>query len=256
MDYDAELRLQHEALRRACDIRRSDRVLDLGCGTGQTTREAARIAEAGSAEGVDISEAMITRARALAEAEGLRNVRFEQADAQVHRFPPERFDIAISRFGTMFFADLIAAFSNIRRALRPGGRLVMMVWQDSESNEWSVAIQRCLDERDAAAIVVPRTLDPFRLADPPSVTRILNAAGFGKTIFTDVHEPVFYGEDVDAALGWVRGFWTTREMLKRLDAAAAERVLAGLREMLAAHEKQSGVWFDARAWIVSAENSV
>ena len=144
MDYDAELSLHNQALRRACDISRHDRVLDIGCGAGQTTREAARTAAAGSAVGVDISAAMIARARVLTDAEGLRNVRFEQADAQVHRFPSEHFDIAISRFGTMFFADPVAAFSNIRRALRPAGRLVMMVWQGHEANEWSVAIQQSL----------------------------------------------------------------------------------------------------------------
>ena len=129
MDYDAELRLHNEVLRRACDIRRHDRVLDIGCGAGQTTRDAARIAAAGNAVGVDISAGMIARAQVLTDAEGLRNVRFEQADAQVHRFPSEHFDVVISRFGTMFFADPIAAFSNIRRALRSEGRLVMMVWQ-------------------------------------------------------------------------------------------------------------------------------
>ena len=87
------------------------------------------MAQAGSALGVDISVPAIERARELAEAQGVRNVTFEQADAQVHRFPRERFDLAISRFGTMFFAEPVAAFTNIGRALRPAGRLVMMVWQ-------------------------------------------------------------------------------------------------------------------------------
>ena len=252
MDYDSELRLHNEVLREACDISRHDRVLDIGCGAGQTTREAARIAAAGSAVGVDIAAAMIARARLLTDAQGLRNVRFEQADAQVHRFPSEHFDVVISRFGTMFFADPIAAFSNIRRALRSEGRLVMMVWQGNESNEWSVAIQRCLAPLDSAPIVPPGAPDPFSLADPTEVTRILSAAGFAKTTFTDVREPVYYGEDVAAAFDWIRGFWFTREMLQRLDAASAERALERLRETLAAHDKEPGVWFDSRAWIVTA----
>ena len=105
VDYDAELRLHNEVLRRVCGVRRHDHVLDIGCGTGQTTREAARTATAGSALGVDLSAQMIDRAREFAQAEGLRNVTFERADAQVHRFPPKRFDLAISRFGTMFFDD-------------------------------------------------------------------------------------------------------------------------------------------------------
>jgi SAM-dependent methyltransferase len=253
MDYDAELRLQNDALRRACKVQRNDRVLDIGCGAGQTTREAARIAEAGTALGVDISDAMIMRARERAEAEGLRNVTFEQADAQVRRFPSEQFDVVISRFGTMFFADPIAAFSNLRRALRPSGRLVMMVWQNSDSNEWSVAIQQCLASPEAAAIVVPPSLDPFLLSNPKLVTNILSAAGFARTMFTDVRAPVYYGEDTAAALAWVRGFWFIRETLQRLDAASAERAVERLRATLAAHEKPTGVWFDSRAWIVTAE---
>jgi ubiquinone/menaquinone biosynthesis C-methylase UbiE len=252
MDYDAELRLHNEVLRLVCDIRRHDRVLDIGCGAGQTTRDAARIASAGSAMGVDISAVMIARARVLADAEGLRNVRFEQADAQVHRFPSERFDVVISRFGTMFFVDPIAAFSNIRRALGPEGRLVMMVWQGHEANEWSGSIQQGLAGRDSPSLAVPGGPDPFSLADPTTVERILSAAGFAETMFTNVHEPVYYGEDVAAALDWVRGFSYTQDMLGRLDAPSAERALDRLRETLAAHDRGSGVWFDSRAWIVTA----
>lgn len=118
MDYEAELQTHNRALLRACAIRSHEHVLDIGCGTGQTTREAARLAATGSALGVDITESMIARARALAAAEGLHNARFELGDAQVHGFPPEHFDLAISRYGTMFFADPIAAFRNIRGALR------------------------------------------------------------------------------------------------------------------------------------------
>src|SRR5918997_1528248 len=114
MDYDAELRLHNKALRRACAILAHERVLDIGCGAGQTTREAARVASHGSAMGIDTSAPMIARARALAAAEGLRNVRFEHGDAQVHPLPSQGFDVAISRFGTMFFADPVAAFRNIR----------------------------------------------------------------------------------------------------------------------------------------------
>src|SRR5262245_60400322 len=171
--YDAELRRHHEVLRRACGVHRDDRVLDIGCGTGQTTRAAAHTAQAGSALGVDISTHAIERARELARAEGLGNVTFERADAQVHRFPSEHFDVAISRFGTMFFDDHVAAFANIARALRPAGRLVMMVWQASERNAWDVAIQEALAE--PAGHVGP---DPFSLADPPTVTRTLAGAGF------------------------------------------------------------------------------
>jgi SAM-dependent methyltransferase len=251
--YDAELRRHNEALRRACGIQFRDHVLDIGCGAGQTTRQAASAAQAGSALGVDVSAPAIERARALTRAEGLRNVTFERADAQDHRFPAERFDLAISRFGTMFFDDPVAAFANIRRALRPAGRLVMMVWQAHERNEWDVAIDQSL-EAAAGPLALPSAgPDAFSLADPPAVTEILEAAGFAGVTFTDVREPVCYGPDVDSALAWVRGFTSTSEALKRLDPAAADRALGRLREALGAHLGDDGVWFNSRAWIVTAQ---
>ena len=194
-DYDAELRLYHEVLRRACDVRRDDHVVDIGCGTGQTTRDAARAAQAGSALGVDTSAPAIGRARRLAGAQGLRNVGFAHADAQAYRFARARFTVAISRFGTMFFADPVAAFGNIGRALRPAGRLVMMVWQARERNEWDVAIRRSLGGSGGPAAVAGEGPDPFSLADPPTVSGILTAAGFVGVTFTDVQESVHYGPD-------------------------------------------------------------
>ncbi len=245
--YDAELRRHNEVLRRACGVQVRDHVLDIGCGTGQTTRQAARTARAGSALGVDVSAPAIDRARDLARAEGLRNVAFERAGAQVCRFPRERFDLAISRFGTMFFDDPGAAFGNIGRALRPAGRLVMMVWQASERNEWDVVIRQAL-----GAALPPGGPDPFSLADPPAVTEILEAAGFAGVAFTDVREPVYYGPDVAAALDWVRGFTCTSEALNGLDPVAATRAVGRLREALAAHMSDDGVWLGSRAWIVTA----
>jgi SAM-dependent methyltransferase len=246
-DYDAELRRHNEALRRAVDVQLHDHVLDIGCGTGQTTREAGRTAQAGSALGVDASAPAIERARELARADGLRNVTFEHANAQVHRFPPERFDLALSRFGTMFFDDPIAAFANIKQALRPAGRLVMMVWQAQERNEWHVAIHQSL-----GAACASEGPDAFSLADPQTVTEILQAAGFAGVDFTDVGEPVYYGPDVATALDWARGFRCTNEVLKGLDAAAATRVVERLSDMLAGHLSDGGVWFNSRAWIVTA----
>jgi ubiquinone/menaquinone biosynthesis C-methylase UbiE len=250
--YDAELRRHNEALRRACGIQSRDHVLDIGCGTGQTTRQAARTAQAGGALGVDVSAPAIERALELARAEQLNNVAFERADAQVYRFPQERFDLAISRFGTMFFDDPAAAFANIRQALHPAGRLVMMVWQAHEHNEWDVAIHQSLAAADEPVAVPSGGPDPFSLADPPTVTQILEVAGFADVTFTDVCEPVYYGPDVVAALDWVRGFTCTSEILKRLDPAAAARAARRLRETLAAHLSDDGVWFSSRAWIVTA----
>jgi SAM-dependent methyltransferase len=252
MDYDAELRFHNEVLRRASAIAHDEHVLDIGCGAGHTTREAARIAAAGSALGIDSSAAMIARARELAAAEGLHNIRFEHDDAQVHGFPTDHFHVAISRFGTMFFDNPVAAFRNIGRALRHGARLVMMVWQPSDVNEWFVAIQRCLAPDDESPAVAAGGPDAFSLGDPTAVARILTNAGYVGVSFQDVREPVYYGPSVAAAFDWIQGFTCTQDFLQQLEPLAAEHALDRLRETLAQRYKERGVWFDSRAWVVTA----
>jgi SAM-dependent methyltransferase len=179
-------------------------------------------------------------------------VRFEQADAATYSFAAEHFDIAISRFGTMFFGEPIVAFRNIASALRPGGRLLMMVWQDSERNQWFVSIRHAVMAGGSNAMVFQGMPDPFSFADPFVVERILAAAGFSHIGFTDVQEPVYYGRDVATALQWVRGFSCTQVALRELDAAATESALERLRKLMAVHQNESGVWFGSRAWIVDA----
>jgi SAM-dependent methyltransferase len=150
----------------------------------------------------------------------------------------------------MFFLDPVAAFADIGRALRPAGRLVMMVWQGHEQNEWSLAIEEAVgNPRDALA---SEALDPFSLADPAKAERILDAAGFTDVTFTDVQRPIHYGRNVAAALEWIRGFTCTREALAERGTASADRALGRLREALVAHASGSGVWFDSCAWIVKA----
>jgi ubiquinone/menaquinone biosynthesis C-methylase UbiE len=253
MDYDSELQRHSAPLLAACAIRSHEQVIDIGCGTGQTTREAARLAATGSALGVDITEWMITRAQAIAAAEGPHNVRFEHADAQGHGFLPQHYHVAISRYGTMFFADPVEAFRNIAGALRPGGRLIMMVWQAHEANEWSVAVHKVLGPYESSASVAPGEQEHFSLADPIKVERILDAAGFTGVQFNDMREPVYFGASVDDAVEWVRGFRFVRHALQRLDAVARAGLLASLRETLSRHCSDQGVWFAAREWIVTAQ---
>ena len=143
-DYDAELTRYNVRLRAAAGVRPDDRVLDIGCGTGLTTREAAKSATSGSALGVDLSPQMLDRARELSEEEAIPNVSFELADAQVHPFPPGEFTLALSRFGTMFFSDPVVAFTNIGSALQPGARLVQVVWQAYDRQEWTSAVRGAL----------------------------------------------------------------------------------------------------------------
>lgn len=249
--YDDELRRHNERLRAAAGVRPGDRVLDIGCGGGQSTRDAARAAAHGSALGVDVSEVLLERARQRSEQDGLRNTRYELGDAQTHALAPASFDLVISRFGTMFFADAAAAFANIARAVRPGGRLVMMVWQGAEQNEWASAIGQALGDLPRP----PSRLDAFSLGDRGKVERLLGAAGFTDVSFEDVHEPVHYGPDAGVALEIVRDMKPTRDAIARADSRTAHGVVSRLQAMVAAHQGSDGVTFDSRAWIVSARRA-
>jgi SAM-dependent methyltransferase len=219
--FDEEMRPHNERLRSAAAIQPGERVLDVGCGAGRTSLDAARAG--GHVLGVDVSERMLERARQRAAG----SAEFVLGDAQTHPFEPASFDVVISRCGLMFFADPDAAFANIRRALRPGGRLVGLIWQRYEDNEWATALN------------VSR--EPFSLGDPEATRELLERAGFRDVSFEDVREPVFYGDDVDAAFAWASWF-----------APLAEDEL---RELLAAHSTRDGVLFDSRAWIVSATSA-
>jgi len=255
--YEEEGTLQ-PLLRAATAIQPGERVLDVGCGTGPSTRDAGRAAAPGPVLGVDLSAGMLDRARELTADAGLDNVRYEQADAQVHRFEPESFDLAMSRFGVMFFGDPVAAFGNIGRALRPGGRLVVMVWQSRERNEWATAIRDALTAEAGAdspggGSAVPAAVDsPFSLADPSTVTGILHAAGFADVALQDVNEPNYLGPDAQSAYESARGLWSTGTLLERLTPEQAERACDRLRAVMAAHDTGQGVLFGSRVWIVTA----
>ena len=167
-NYDAELRRLNDRFCATTGIRRTECVLDIGCGAGQSSRAAV----AGKVLGVDISEQLLDRARERTAAEGLHNVAYELGDAQVHPFVPKQFDVVISRFGTMFFADPVAAFSNIARAARPGARLVMLVWQSQHRNEWATAIDAALSPGKPTPGPA-HGANPFSLAQPAEVESIL-----------------------------------------------------------------------------------
>jgi ubiquinone/menaquinone biosynthesis C-methylase UbiE len=247
--YDAELRAHHEHLRAAFGIDRGDEILDIGCGTGLTTREAGRATAPGRVVGVDVSERMLERARELTAAEPLGNVSYVLNDAQQCGFAPDRFDLAISRFGMMFFSDPVAAFTNIASALRPQARLVSLVWQPRELNEWALAIAAAFG--NAPKLPQP-TADAFSLGDAEATTEMLEHTGFEAVRLEDVNEPVFYGHDIDAALEAVCGFEGPKSALAAMSRDDAIHAIARLRETLEAHyNDDQGVAFDSRSWLIT-----
>jgi SAM-dependent methyltransferase len=158
-----------------------ERVLDIGCGTGATAIPfAGAVAPGGRVTGIDISEPMLAQARKNVGAAGAANIALVQADAQVHRFPADSFDLLISRFGVMFFADPAAAFTNLHAGLRSGGRLCMAVWASiAENTHWKIPFDIAVAQLGAPAPSDPREPGPMAFRDPAYLHGILAKAGFG-----------------------------------------------------------------------------
>jgi SAM-dependent methyltransferase len=251
--FDRSVAAYHEKLMVTAAITDRDRVLDVGCGTGQTTRDAARAATSGSALGVDLSARMVELARRRAAEEGVDNASFEQVDAQIHPFPPAAFDVAISRTGAMFFGDLIAAFANIGHAVVRGGRLVLVAWQPLPANEWIREISGALAAgRDLPAPPADAP-GPFSLSQPERVRSILTAAGFTDIDLEGTTAGMWFGTDADDAHRFVLGLmgW----MLQGLEDTDRGRAIDGLRAAMAAHETPDGVVFGSAAWTIRATRS-
>jgi SAM-dependent methyltransferase len=234
----------------AAAIRPADRVLDVGCGNGRTARDAARLAAAGSVLGVDLSSAMLETARRTAAADGLGNVRFEQADAQVHPFGEASFDVVVSRTGGTFFGDPVAAYRNLVRALTPGGRLAMLAWQPIPANEWITEIGAALTGGRQLPLPPPEAPGPFGFGDPERVRAILAAAGFIDVAVRPLTAPMWFGTGVDDAFALIVGVagW----MADGLDDVARARTLADLRRRIEAHAGPRGVEFGSATWLVTA----
>ncbi|MGH3719930.1 MAG: class I SAM-dependent methyltransferase [Pseudonocardiaceae bacterium] len=234
----------------AAAIEETATVLDVGCGSGQTTRDAARCATAGSALGVDLSSQMIELARRRAESEQVVNATFQQADAQVHPFSARSFDLAISRHGAMFFGDPIAAFTNIARALRPGGRLVLLTWQPFECNEWLSAFFTALGAGRALPAPPSDAPSPFALSDPDRVRSLLTEAGFSDVQLQGLSEPMYFGPNTDNAFQFVSD--QHAGMVRDLDPDTRILALENLRANLADHNTERGVLYDSASWLIQA----
>jgi SAM-dependent methyltransferase len=253
--YDAAVRAYHERLLEAAAIAPGEQVLDIGCGTGEVTRAAARLAWAGAALGVDLSTRMLDRARELAAAEGLANVRFVRGDAQVHPFPDGGHDVAVSRFGAMFFADPVAAFANIARALAPGGRLAVIAWRPVADNEWVRAVFAALAAGRDLPTPVSGNPGPFGLADPDRTRAWLAAAGFSGVEVEAVDAPFLVGADAADAFAFIRRTGVVRGLTQGLDDDRRDAALAELEATMGRHDTGSGVVFGSGAWLVRARKA-
>jgi len=238
--------------------RAGQRVLDIGCGFGDTTQPIARlVAPDGEAVGVDAAPRFIETARREAAQTGVANARFEVADVQTTPFE-ERFDLAFSRFGTMFFASPVAALRNVRRALVPGGGLVMVVWRRRIDNDWLYRGQTIIE----AIVSRPDEYDEptcgpgrFSMADADTTSEILVHAGFTDISLHRCDIPILIGRDVEEAIALLMALGPSGEILRLAGERAAHlhgEVHAALREGLAEFVGPDGVRAPASTWIVTA----
>jgi SAM-dependent methyltransferase len=236
----------------------ASRVLDVGCGFGDSTREiAARIGPDGEAVGIDAAARFIEVANAEAAAAGVRNAFFFAADAELDALNGP-YDLAFSRFGTMFFANPVAALRNLRRALKDGGALTMTVWRNKGENPWL----RDAEQAVADIVPLPHSTDeptcgpgPFAMASPDALSAQLIAAGFGDVAFERFDTPIRVGDTVAEAVDFAMALGPAGEMI-RLAGSEGERrrpdVVAALRKVFAARASTDGVYAGASTWIVTA----
>jgi SAM-dependent methyltransferase len=235
-----------------------ERVLDVGCGCGSTTLAAAeRVGPSGEAFGVDLSAPMLARARERSNAAGLERVRFAQADAQTALLP-QGFDVLFSRFGVMFFESPEAAFANLRRALRPGGRLAFVCWQEIQRNPWMVVpVGAVAGLLPLPASPPPGAPGPFAFADTARVSGILESAGFAQIAFESVEEMLSVGPgDLDGTARFLLSMGPAATLLREAqgDPALEERAFEAVRAAIAPHLTPDGVRMASASWIVTARN--
>ncbi|WP_030612996.1 class I SAM-dependent methyltransferase [Streptomyces sclerotialus] len=240
----------------AAGIEAGSRVLDIGCGAGQTSRLAARTAREGHVLGLDLSGPMLARARALAAAEGLENVAFEQGDAQAHPLPEAAFDAAVSRFGIMFFADPSAAFRHVGRALRPGGRLAFVCMADPGRNDWAqVFAGLAAHVPGPGPDFSPGAPGMFSLADPARIEDVLTGAGFRSVRAGETAAQGRWGDDAEDATRFLCESGPGRAALEAAGPAAG-RARTALADALRRYERPGGgVWMRSTAWLVTAERA-
>jgi SAM-dependent methyltransferase len=234
----------NDALFDGAAIEAGDRVLDVGCGAGATTRIAARLAGPGHALGVDISAPLLKRARASNADEGITNAAYERGDAQLYAFPPAGYDVVISRGGVMFFADHASAFRNLARALRPGGRLAFICPQppgpESEESRALGLFARLVDKPDAETVAAQTAM--LSLSDPARIRAALR--DYEQVTVTPGTIHTVWGRDVPDAVDFLLSRTPERGV------SAGQR--AELEDALRPYGTDLGVRMRAAVWCVTA----
>jgi SAM-dependent methyltransferase len=238
------------------DIKPGEQVLDVGCGCGQTSLELARrVGPHGTVVGLDISQPMLTRAQERQKELAIANLEFIRADAQTYVFERERFDLIFSRFGVMFFDDPIAAFRNLRTALRADGRLCFLCWQELAKNDWArVPLMAAMQHIPPPPPPPLHAPGPFAFADLDRVRHILTSTGFTDVIL-DTHQTALSlggATSVEEATAFSLEIGPVATLLRTAEGAAQERVAHSIRDALLPYAGKDGVQLTGTMWIVSA----
>lgn len=254
---------QHsEAIFPSLPVRQGDRVLDVGCGFGDTAiKLAALVGPGGNVIGIDCCDVFLDHARAEVRARGLANLSFMRGDAEI-ALPTDQFDFVFARFGTMFFANPVAGLRNMRKALRPGGRMAHIVWRNRADNPWlSMAKDVVL------RFVPPPGTDaqtcgpgPFSMADEDTVRTMMTAAGYAEIEFRRVDAPVLIGRDVKDAIAFQLAIGPAGEVFREAGALAEEKrslIEAALAQAISRQAlADDGIVMDSSSWVISAINPV
>ena len=253
--YDRQLAPLTEALLEQVRLSPHRSLLDVGCGCGALTLAAARIADA--AVGIDISVPLTEVASERASTAQIDNVEFVVADAQTHAFAPGTFDLVVSQFGLMFFDDPVGAFSNLRRSLAPGGRLVFVCWQSLPANEWLTVIAnqvaKCVEIPEFGGL--SKGPGMFALKDQDETTALLEAAGFTDVTFESLAPTIVIGGGgtVDQSIEFLLGMGMARGLFSLAGTDAHDEIVEAVRSSLTEHyEPGVGVQCGAGAWMVTA----
>jgi ubiquinone/menaquinone biosynthesis C-methylase UbiE len=231
-----------------------NRIVDIGCGCGAISIALAeRVAPDGFVRGVDISEPMLARARQLAR-KGLP-LDFVQADATVYPFEPQSFDLVVSRFGVMFFADPVLSFANLRKALRREGRVVFACWREPKENPWMMApLQAVYRHVPRLPQVGPEDPGPFAFASEERVTRILREAGYADVAMEacSLSLDISIGRGLEAATDAALEIGPSARALEGHSAEVRSAARASVRELLAPYIRGETVPLPGAIWIVTA----